>query len=223
MMTNLKILECFDEDLFRSIKNTTRKKDLNIETPIYFIVHSGKTLALSTSKNTICNYAVYLRCLGKRVTSNVRYTSGITTITVSNDHFSIYPDDNYQQINLEAAFEFVTHLEENRNEIYENFLNARRQGFEKCYYFVDKAHYDTIDGCTIKDAQRNPLKVVDAWVLGAMFRPNANFEETIFDADDNNITYQIIPESTQGIVKTLSEYAKNNFGKNFYLNGITLN
>ena len=222
-MTNLKILECFDEDLFRSIRNTTRKKDLNIETPIYFIVHSEKTLALSTSKNTICNYAIYLRCLGKRVTSNVLYTSGVTTLSISNDYFSVYPDNGYQKISLKAPFESATHMEENRNEIYENFLNARRQGFEKCYYFVDKAHNDTIDGCTIKDAQRNPLKVVDAWALWAMFRPNANFEETIFDADDNNVTYQIIPESTQRIVKTYSEYAKNNFGKNFYPNGITLN
>lgn len=221
-MTNLKILECFDEDLFRSIKNTTRKKDLNIETPIYFIEHGRKTLALSTSKNTICNYAIYLRCLGKRVTSNVLYTSGVTTISIFDDYFSVYPDNGYQKISLEAHFEYATRMEENRNEIYENFLNARRQGSDKCYYFVDKSHHDTIDGCTIKDAQRNPLKVVDAWALWAMFRPNANFEETIFDADENDITHQIISESTVHVVQTLSKYAENNFGKVFFSSGITL-
>lgn len=221
-MPNLKILECFDEDLFRSINNTTRKKDLNIETPIYFIVHSGKTLALSTSKNTILNYAIYLRCLGKRVTSNIQYTSGTTTLAVSNNYLSIYPDNGYQKISLESAFELATRMEENRNEIYENFLNARRQGSDKCYYFVDKSHYDTIDGCTIKDAQRNPLKVVDAWALWAMFRPNANFEETIFDADENDITHQIISESTVHVVQALSKYAENNFGKTFFSSGITL-
>lgn len=223
-MSTLKILECFDEDLFRSINNTTRKKDLNIETPIYFIVHSGKTLALSTSKNTICNYAVYLRCLGKRVTSDVLYTSGATTLLdVSRNHLSIYQDNSYQKISLEAHFELATRMEENRNEIYENFLNARRQGVEKCYYFVDKSHYDTIEGCTIKDAQRNPLKVADAWALWAMFRPNANFEETIFDTDENDITHQIISESTVHVVQTLSKYAENNFGKTFFSSGITLN
>ena len=221
-MTNLTILECFDEDLFISINNTTRKKDLNIETPIYFIVHSGKTLALSTSKNTICNYAIYLRCLGKRVTPDVQYTSGTTTLDVSNNHLSIYPDNGYQKISLGTHFEYATRMEENRNEIYENFLNARRQGSDKCYYFVNKSRYDTIDGCTIKDAQRNPLKVVDAWALWAMFRPNANFEETIFDADENDITHQIISESTVHVVQTLSKYAENNFGKTFFSSGITL-
>lgn len=222
-MTNLNILECFDEDLFRSINNTTRKKDLNIETPIYFIVHSGKTLALSTSKNTICNYAIYLRCLGKRVTSDVLYTSGVTTLSISNDYFSVHTDNGYQKISLGAPFELATRMEENRNEIYENFLNARRQGVEKCYYFVDKSHHDSIDGCTIKDAQRNPLKVVDAWALWAMFRPNANFEETIFDVDENDITHQIISESTVHVVQTLSKYAENNFGKTFFSSGINLN
>lgn len=221
-MANLTILECFDEDLFRSINNTTFKQVLKVQTPIYFIVHSGKTLALSTSKNTICNYAIYLRCLGKRITPDVQYTSGTTTLYVSNKHLTIYPDNNYKKLSLESEFELATRMEENRNEIYENFLNARRQGVEKCYYFVDKSHYDTIEGCTIKDAQRNPLKVVDAWALWAMFRPNANFEETIFDADENDITHQIISESTVHVVQTLSKYAENNFGKTFFSSGITL-
>lgn len=223
-MSTLKILECFDEDLFRSIQNIkTRKKDLNVQTPIYFIVHSGNTLALSTSKDTICGYAIYLRCLGKRITPDVLYLSGLTTLSVSKDSFSVYPDNDYQKISLEEPFEFATRMEENRNEIYRNFIDTRRnQGFEKCYYFVDKSHQDIIDGCTIKDAQRNPLKVVDAWALWAMFRPNANLRESIFDADDNNVTYQFIPESTQGIVKTLSEYAKHNFSKSFFSSGILL-
>ena len=221
-MTNLTMLECFDEDLFRSINNTTHRKGLKVQTPIYFINHSGRTLALSTSKDTICNYAIYLRCLGKRVTPEVQYTSGTTTLAVSNNYLSIYPDNGYQKISLRAHFEYATRMEENRNEIYENFLNARRQGSDKCYYFVDKSHHDTIDGCTIKDAQRNPLKVVDAWALWAMFRPNANFEETIFDADENDITHQIISESTVHVVQTLSKYAENNFGKTFFSSGITL-
>lgn len=222
-MSTLKILECFDEDLFRSIQNIkTRKKDLNVQTPIYFIVHSGNTLALSTSKDTICGYAIYLRCLGKRITPDVLYLSGLTTLSISKDSFSVYPDNNYQKISLEEPFKFATRMEENRNEIYKNFLNARNQGFEKCYYFVDKSRQDTIDGCAIKDAQRSPLKVVDAWALWAMFRPNANFEETIFDADDNNVTYQIISESTVHIVQTLNKYAENNFGKCFFSSGIYL-
>ena len=219
-MTNLTILECFDEDLFRSISNTTFTQGLKVQTPIYFINHSGKTLALSTSKDTICNYAIYLRCLGKRVTSNVQYTSGTTTLYVSKKHLTIYPDNGYQKISLEAHFEYATRMEENRNEIYNNFLDARRQGSDKCYYFVNKAHHDTIDGCTIKDAQRSPTKVVDAWALWAMTRPNANFEETIFDADENDITHQIISESTVHVVQTLSKYAENNFGKTFFSYGI---
>lgn len=220
-MTNLNILECFDEDLFRSII-TDHRKGLKVQTPIYFINHSGKTLALSTSKDTICNYAIYLKCLGKRITPNIQYTSGATALDVSRNHLSIYPDNGYQKISLESAFELATRMEENRNEIYENFLNARRQGSDKCYYFVDKARYDIIYGCTIKDAQRSPSKVVDAWALWAMFRPNANFEETIFDADENDITHQIISESTVHVVQTLSKYAENNFGKTFFSSGITL-
>lgn len=221
---NLKYLRCADETLkqrIEALKLSNYTKELKISQPLYMMYNADNILTIGTSKATMFQYATELVFKsGKFLIPFIQEISG-ATFTVEGEKLTISPSSKVSNIRLDNLFQWVSSMKEHEDEIHARFIETRQK--KPCYYFI---YLGVIQGrgygCSVADALNEPAKVVDAWALWAMFRPNANFEETIFDADDNNVTYQIISEPTVHIVQTLSKYAENNFGKCFFSSGIYL-
>ena len=225
---DLLCIRCTDEtlkDRIEAIRLSNYNKELKISQKLYLMYNEcrefGNILTLSTSRSTMLCFATELIFKGEKfLIPFIQEISG-ATFTVEGEKLIIKPSSKVSNIPLDSLFQQVSSMKENENEIHNRFLETRKK--KPCYYFICLGITRWRDyGCSVIDALDEPAKVEDAWTTWAMFRPNANFEETIFDADENDITHQIISESTVHVVQTLSKYAENNFGKVFFSSGITL-
>ncbi len=208
---NLKYLRCTDETLkqrIEALKLSNYTKELKISQPLYMMYNADNILTIGTSKATMFQYATELVFKsGKFLIPFIQEISG-ATFTVEGEKLTISPSSKVSNIRLDNLFQWVSSMKEHEDEIHARFIETRQK--KPCYYFI---YLGVIQGrgygCSVADALNEPAKVVDAWSVWALYH-NVNYEHSVIDEDGNDVTQQLIPQSTINTVEALdrvfSEY-----------------
>lgn len=224
---NLKYLRCTDETLkqrIEALKLSKYTKELKIPQQLYLMYNEctecDNILALGTSRSTMICYATELIFKGgKFLIPFIQEISG-ATFTVEGKKLIISPSSKVSNIRLDNLFQWVSSMKENENEIHNRFLETRQK--KPCYYFIDLGVVPGRGyGCSVVDALNEPAKVVDAWSVWALYH-NVNYEHSVIDEDGNDVTQQLIPQSTINTVEALDRVFSEYFSLIEFKDGIQL-
>ena len=217
---DLKYLRCTDEtlqDRIKALKLSNYNKELKISQQLYLMYNDSEYLGdniliLGTSKATMRQYAIESVFKNRKFLSPfIQEISGVT-FTVEGGKLTIRHSGKVINTSLAILFQSISILKENRAEIHNRFLKTR--GKKPCYYFIGpgslaKRRRDY--GCSVADALNEPAKVVDAWTEWVLFH-FVDYEHSVIDEDGNDVTQQLIPQST---INTVEKLDKNIFSAGF--------
>ena len=206
---DLNYLRCTDETLkhrIEAIRLSNYNKELKISQQLYLMYNKGMEgdnfLTLGTSKSTMICYATDLFFRNSKfLIPFIQEISG-ATFTVEGEKLTIIPSSKVTNISLDIVFQSVSRMKENRYEIHNRFIETRHN--KPCYYFSAAGFKWWKDyGCSVADALNEPDKVVDAWSVWALHHNVVNYECSVIDEDENNVTQQLIPQSAINTVNKL--------------------
>ena len=226
---DLNYLRSTDEtlkDRIEAISFSNYTKELKISQQLYLMYNKGMEgdnfLTLGTSKSTMICYATDLFFRNSKfLIPFIQEISG-ATFTVEGEKLTITPSSKVTNISLDIVFQSVSRMKENRYEIHNRFIETRHK--KPCYYFSATGDARWKDyGCSVADALNEPDKVIDAWSVWALRHNVVNYERSVIDEDENNVTQQLIPQSAINTVNKLYRSAFSVFFRSMeFKNGIQI-
>lgn len=224
---DLLCIRCTDktlEDRIKAIRLSNYNKELKISQKLYLMYNEcrefGNIVTLSTSRSTMLCFATELIFKGEKFLIPFIHEISGATFTVEGKKLIIKPSSKVSNIPLDSLFQQVSSMKENENEIHNCFLETRKK--KPCYYFICRGVSRWRDyGCSVSDALNEPDKVADAWSTWALSHI-VDYEHSVTDEDENDVTHKLISQSTINTVEALAKVFSEFFSLIGFKDGIQL-
>ena len=184
-----------------------------ISCPVYVMIR-GSTFYISVCEQAIWSELCYLGMAWEPIkkSSFLKAQNGIEFVrkpSKSNGIFLELTIYNQKIISLDELDKHINSIENDFEEIQDNFRNAWRANPSSCVFFADDYYPSGYKyGASLVDVHSQPDKVSSAWLFWCFHHRIANLERTILNAMDEDVTHEILtPEQIQ-IIHTIHELRK---------------
>ena len=206
-MNNIEFYEKYIYDEFKQ-KIISNKESYLISGPVYIMIR-GDTFYISVCEQAIWSELCYLGMTWYPIkkSSFLKAQNGIEFVRKLSRPNDILLELNiYDQkiISLDELDKYIINIENDHDEIHDNFRNAWRANPSSCVFFADD-YYPRGDkyGASLVDVYSQPNKVSSAWFDWCFNHRIANLERTILNAMDEDVTLEIITPKQIQIIHTI--------------------
>ena len=201
-MNNIVFYEKYMYDEFYQ-KIISNKESYLITCPVYIMIR-GSTFYISVREQDIWAELCYLGMSWYPIkkSSFLKAQNGIEFVCKPSKPNDILLELNiYDQkiISLDELDKHIIHIENDSDEIHDNFRNTWRANPSSCVFFADDYYPSGYKyGASLVDVSTQPDKVRSAWFDWSFHHHIVNLERTILNAMDEDVTLEIItPEQIQ--------------------------
>lgn len=211
-MDNIVFYEKYISDEFDQ-KIISNEESYLISGPVYVMIQ-GSTFYISVREQAIWAELCYegMTWYPIKKYSFLKAQNGIEFVRKPSKSKGIFLEltiYNQKIISLDELDKHINSIENDHDEIHDNFRNAWRANPSSCVFFADDYYPSGYKyGASLVDVSSQPDKVHSAWFFWCFHHRIANLERTILNARDENVTLEIVtPEQIQ-IIHTIHELRK---------------